>query len=214
MQTNYNQEEIDSYAIELLVLRERANSGDLKIKLQYKKYQDFCMEKFKYLIDFRTSKYKTFSNYEDLQQDGFEALVCALNTYKASKGSFSWWCDQYIKTRISRAANKHSTIKYPIDKVSSKLKPHKVSKIPAVEDPAPSVCKKMQDVEEANVLKQAVKELPKESIELLNLIYGFGDITLHSIGEAAEELNYSKKECRNLLRRTKNKLKNKLGKME
>ena len=105
----------------------RTNSKDSHVdNLAYLKYRDFCAQSFDFLVEYKTRKYKTFSNYEDLKQDGRIALMLALKSYKPGKGDFIFWANQYIKTRLSREANRHSTIKIPIKKART-MKPFKVA---------------------------------------------------------------------------------------
>src|SRR5271154_6222260 len=104
-------------------------TGDAKIKTQLKQHEQICIEKFKYLITMKTGRYKTFSNYEDLNQEGFEALIKAMKTFKPNKGSFFAWAHNYIGTRISRSANLHTTIRFPL-KVAKANTPHKESVMP------------------------------------------------------------------------------------
>ena len=83
-------------------------------KLAFEKQQKICVEKFKYLITMKTNRYKKFSNYEDLNQDGYEALLKAMKNYNPDKGIFFYWAFKYINTRISRCANLHTAIRYPL----------------------------------------------------------------------------------------------------
>lgn len=84
-----NIEESQKLIETLLDLRKKAdntkNVSDIK---QYKQYEQICMNKFKYLILMKTHKYKKFTNYDDLVQDGLEALIKAIKTYNPTKGIF------------------------------------------------------------------------------------------------------------------------------
>ncbi len=98
--------EAQDLMIKLIDLRKRAKeAGDPKIISELKKHEKICMEKFRYLVTMKTGRYKAFNNYDDLNQEGFEALVKAMNNYNPKKGSFFWWAHKYIDTRISRSAN-------------------------------------------------------------------------------------------------------------
>lgn len=83
-------------------------------KSNLSKVENLAISKLDYLVKMKSSRYKKFANYEDLTQDGFEALIKGLKTYKANKGSIFWWLHKYIDTKISRSANQHSTIRFPI----------------------------------------------------------------------------------------------------
>lgn len=207
-----NQEEIDEYAKELIRLRDKfQKSKRIALKQKYLEYQRFCMEKFKYLVTIRVSKYRKFSNYKDLEQDGFEALILALRTYNPNKGSFTWWADKYISTRVSRAANTHSTIRFPLKK-AKEIKPFKTTSIPIIVDTRPDALESIQTSEEVNELRNAIQELPENHQKLIKLIYGFQGMEPHSIGDALKTLCLSRPQCLKLLEEAKHQLKEKLTK--
>src|SRR6202046_3279692 len=89
---------------EFVRLRKKAKSNP-KYKFELQKIENLCMEKFRYLVTMRTNRYKNFSNHEDLIQEGYEALLKAMNSYNPNKGNLFWWIHKYIDTRISRSAN-------------------------------------------------------------------------------------------------------------
>lgn len=208
---NYkNQEEIDEYAKILVALRDKAQkSKDPTLKKEYSEYQRFCMEKFRYLVNIRVSKYRKFSNFQDLEQDGYEALILALKTYDPSKGSFTWWADKYISTRISRAANTHSTIRFPLKK-AKELKPFKISTIPIIIDIQPNALENIQISEIIEHISKAIKELPEGHQKLISLIYGFQGMKPHSIGTVIKNLSISRPQCLKILEEAKFQLKEKL----
>lgn len=206
-----NQEEIDEFAKELIRLRDKSQKTKSKtLKQEYLEYQKFCMEKFKYMITMRVSKYRKFPNYKDLEQDGFEALILALRTYNPNKGSFTWWADKYISTRVSRAANAHSTIRFPLKK-ARELKPFKTSTIPIIVDMQPDALESIQTSETTDRVLKAISALPTDHQKLINLIYGFQGMKPHSIGDALKELSLSRPQCLRILEEAKTKLKEKLN---
>lgn len=145
-------EEIDAIALNYLAL--------LKNKAS-KEAQNECISKLKFLVSNHTRKYKQFSNYADLEQDGMEALLLALRTFKSSKGSFAWWANKYIKTRICRSANNHSTIRVPIKKAKDHV-PWKVDLSSISEED------QLVDCSENNCLKYELLLLIKQELESLN----------------------------------------------
>ena len=114
-------DEIDQYISKLYKMKQKLKKDNNLLK-DFESYQKFCIDKCRCLVANRVGKYKKFSNYEDLEQDGYEALVLALRTYNPKKGSFTWWADKYISTRIARCANTHSTIRFPLKK-AREIKP-------------------------------------------------------------------------------------------
>ena len=104
-------------------------SNDPQLVKEFAKHDRVCVEKFRYLVTMKTGRYKAFSNYDDLNQEGHEALIKAMKTFKPNKGSFFAWAHNYIGTRISRSANLHTTIRFPL-KVAKANTPHKESIMP------------------------------------------------------------------------------------
>jgi RNA polymerase sigma factor (sigma-70 family) len=138
-------------------------------------HENECMEKFKYLVTMKTSRYKQFSNYEDLNQEGMLALVKAMQTYDIStNASFFWWAHKYIDTRISRSANQHSTIRYPL-KIAKNQIPHKESKMPNVVEKKNIPDLQLEKYESHYTLEKALAKLPVDKKELLEMYYGFND---------------------------------------
>src|ERR1700690_2536210 len=120
--------EAQDLMIKLIDLRSKVKE-DASLGAEIRAHEKICIEKFKYLVTMKTGRYKIFNNYEDLNQEGYEALIKAMKNYNPKKGSFFWWAHRYIDTRISRSANLHTTIRYPL-KVAKNNAPHKESVMP------------------------------------------------------------------------------------
>lgn len=209
-----DQKEMDLIATEYINLRNKIKNNSNKILLkEFKEYQNFCITKCKSLVLSKVGKYQKFSNYKDLEQDGFEALILALKTYDPSKGSFSWWANKYIHTRVSRSANTHSTIRFPLKK-AKEIKPFKVSTIPILIDVQPNPAEHLEITQQSLYIKSAIKELPETHQKLINVIYGFHGSKPHSINKAIKLLNIPRSECFQILEEAKIKIKNKLINME
>ncbi len=143
-------------------------------KQEFKDCQNKCIDAIKPLILSRVGKYRKFSNYEDLKQDGFEAVLLALETYDPDKGSFFWWADHYIKTRISRAANLHSAIRVPLKKAKDRM-PHKETNMPILVNFSFNPYKKTEEREDTVDIAEAIKFLPIQHKQLVELTFGFND---------------------------------------
>lgn len=194
------QEEINVCASKLIQLRDSSDP------ISYQKYLKFCIEKFKPLVAIRTNRYRRFSNYPDLQQDGFEALMLALKTYRPEKGTFTWWADKYISTRISRAANTHTAVRIPLKK-TKEIKPFKLSIIPIMVDSSKNAIEILEDSEISDKLEQAIQGLTPEHQKVLKLVYGLQGIKPHSIDDTVKMLSIPRNQCVRILKETKNKLK-------
>jgi RNA polymerase sigma factor (sigma-70 family) len=123
------QEEAKELMDKLLALRaEDPNSK------AYKRQERLCMEKFSYIVNMKTAPYKSYSNYEDLGQEGLVALSRGLTTYTSERGSsmkngatsIFWWLNHYVGTKVSRRASLHTTIRFPLSKAKA-LEPRRES---------------------------------------------------------------------------------------
>ncbi len=201
------QDEINNIASIFVEARQKLGQvKSIKEKQECEQQQKICLEQLKFLILNKTKRYKKFFNYDDLEQDGFEALILALKTYDPQKGCFSWWADKYISTRISRAANTHSTIRFPLKK-TKEVRPYKISIIPTMTDLAPSAQESLENFEKFIKVMEAIKQLPEIHQKILSMIYGFNGISPQSLDSVTKELLLSKSQVSKLLREARTKLK-------
>jgi len=199
----------------MVILRRKclkSKSDNLKKELDI--IQSECVKELEYLVEARTRRYKGFANYEDLRQDGRIALYRALQTYKPEKGDFFWWSNKYIKTKISREANRHSTIKIPL-KHAKQVQPYKVSQLPIIIDAGPSALEHIAKDEAVTLIRSAVEKLPEDQRKVITLHYelsGGSDNRrdLYSIGKICDRLNISRMSCVKLLTEAKKTLKREL----
>ena len=206
-------EEIDEVAIKFLELQEKAKNGDNSDQLRFNAYKNICAQRFKSLVSHHTKKYRRFSNHVDLEQDGFEALINALGTFKPEKGSFAWWANRYIKTRVQRKANAHSTIKFPIKK-AKEVKPYKVSTMPIRIDTGLTPLEEAERAESYKHIKRAMGNLTKEQRMVINMKYGFNGIRERPVGKIIEDLSISRQQYSKLLSEAENQIKKHLLRAE
>ena len=179
----------------LVDLRAQAkDSTDPKILTQLKRHEQVCIENFRYLITMKTGRYKAFSNYEDLNQEGFEALIKAMKTYNPKKGSFFAWAHNYIGTRISRSANLHTTIRFPL-KVAKANTPHKESVMPTMVEERYCPDKELEDVQTTQAVQGAISVLSDSQKEVINLAFGFDSDKPMSINKICKKLGISRLSC-------------------
>ncbi len=170
------------------------DSNDAKTVSELKRHEQICIEKFKYLVTMKTGRYKAFSNYEDLNQEGFEALVKAMKTFNPKKGSFFAWAHNYIGTRISRSANLHTTIRFPL-KVAKANTPHKESVMPVMIEERYCPDKEVENTQITQAVHNVLFSLTKEQQEIINLAYGFDGDKPMSINKICKKLNISRLNC-------------------
>lgn len=188
-------EEAQDLINNLLVLKAKAKETNDKIDiLKHKRHENLCVDKFKYLITMRTGKYKSFSNYDDLNQEGMEALVKAIKTYNPKKGNWFWWAHKYIDTRISRSANLHTTIRYPL-KIAKANTPHKEAIMPLLIEERYCPDKQYESMQLYNSLETATNLLSKDQKKIIDMAFGFNGDKPLSINKICKKLNISRVNC-------------------
>lgn len=189
------EEQAQNLMIKFIRLREEVKvSSDPKLISEFKKHEQTCIEQFKYLVTMKTGRYKAFGNYEDLNQEGYEALCKAMVNYNPTKGSFFWWAHKYIDTRISRSANLHTTIRFPL-KVAKENTPHKESVLPTLIEERYCPDKELEESQLMHSIEEAMSSLTEEQKTIINLAYGFdGDKPL-SINKICKKLSISRLSC-------------------
>ena len=211
MNNDKKTEEINSLLDKLVSLRKRCKkSKSKKLHKQFNDMQDICARKLDYLVEARTRKYKSFANYEDLRQDGRLALHLALQSYEPDKGNFFWWANKYIKTKISREANRHSTIKIPL-KHTRHITPYKVSQLPVIIDNAPTAFDNVNSKEISHIIRSAVSRLPNDQRRVIELHYEMNNPKdSNSIGKICDTLKINRANCVSLLNQAKESLRQEL----
>jgi len=202
-------ERINEIAKEFLILKKKTESGEKKDIINYKNYQNYCAEQLAPLVKIKTNKYKKFSNYPDLLQDGFEALMLAFETYNPKKGDFAWWAMKYIGTKVSRAANTHSTIRIPLKKAKD-LQPYKISIIPVQIDKGATPAEEIEHNELSSYIKDALAELSEKQKRAIMMYYEFIGTRINSISDISKELKISRPTCVKLISEAEKVLKSKL----
>lgn len=195
------EDEANKILNELIRLRKKSKK-DPSAQVAYHNYEQLCSQKFDYLVTSKLYKYRSFANYEDLKQDGRMALLLALRNFDPKKGSFFWWANQYINTKVKREANRHSTIKIPI-KQTKEYQPYKVSQLPVLIDSAPDALQTIENTELKEKVQQAISRLPDDQRKILEL----NGIKSYSISQIARELNIARPDCTKLLNEAKKNLK-------
>lgn len=217
-----NKEEKDKKVKELLarlvdLRRKCALSNDKSTRREFELVQAECAKELDYLVEGRARRYRGFSNYDDLCQDGRLALYLALQSYEPEKGDFYWWANKYIKTKISREANRHSTIKIPLKHTKTVL-PYKVSQLPVIVDGNPSACESMEKDQTSSIVRSAVGKLPEDQRRVVELHYemaGHGHRKEeYSIGKICDKLNITRLSCVRLLNKAQEALRQDLLELE
>ena len=166
-------------------------SNDVNDQTQLLNHQKECIEKFKYLVTMKTNRYKMFNNYEDLNQEGLEALVKAMNTFNPKFGNFFSWAFQYINTRISRSANLHTTIRIPL-KIASTLPPFKEAEMPVQIENKNCPDKKLETCQENFAIKETLTLVSDQQKEIITAVYGLDGEKPMSVNKVCKKFNISR----------------------
>lgn len=188
-------------------LREKAfKSKSKRLRAKYERAHSECVNKFRYLVDMKTLKYKRFSNYEDLRQEGMLGLTLALRSYDGKKGDFFWWAHKYIDTRISRAANRHSTIVIPMHQAKD-MQPYKMPMMPTLVDLGVDGLQHVENLEKNKKIRAAINMLSADQKKAVELMYGLNGIKPHSLNTIAKAINKPREECIRLVEEARKILK-------
>lgn len=199
--TFQDQDYFDKLALDYLETNDKirfANSEAEKIKLEASLKE--ILISLKSLIYMRCSRYKKFSNFDDLVQDGYEALLMAFKTYRPGKSAFTWWSNKYIATKIARSASKHNLIKIPIAKAKN-------MKMVRADTISSSVDENQSEIllENSILIKKIsniLNKMPLEDQEIFKYVY---ENNKNKTDQVINNTNFTKKE---LTRRYRKILKN------
>jgi RNA polymerase sigma factor (sigma-70 family) len=192
-------EEAQELMITFIQLRDASNKTKAERDIEvFRNHENLCIEKFSYLVSMRTRRYRSFPNYEDLNQEGFEMLLRAMNNYNPKKGNFFWWAHKYIDTRIARSANTHTVIRYPL-KFARIHTPHRETKLPIMSENKNIPDKLTEHAEVANIIQDAMGELNNEQKQVVQLAFGFNGDKPMSVSGICRKLNVSRFHCMKII---------------
>lgn len=177
-----------------VVLRNKTKSKNIQDIQAFKAHERICIEKFQYLVAMRTEKYRGFHNYDDLNQEGYEALIKAMKNYDIKRGNFFWWAHKYISTRISRSANLHTTIRYPL-KYAKTNPPHREAILPLLIEYRFCPDKDLDNVEIAKIISDAMLHLNRQQRKVMKLIFGLTGDKPYSVNKICKTMNISRMRC-------------------
>lgn len=175
------------------------SSKEAKLISEFKTHENLCIQKFKHLVLMKTSRYKNFNNYEDLNQEGLEAILQAMNSYDPKKGgNIFWWMHKYIDTRIARCANLHTTIRFPL-KYAKQVAPHRESALPLLIDQVFGPHDLLEQSEALKVVKKNFVHLSTNQQRVVQMLFGMDGENPQSISKVCRQLRMSRPTCVKLL---------------
>lgn len=175
----------------------RTTAKESKLPEDIKKFRDYetmCIEKFSYIITMKTAKYKSFANYDDLNQEGYEALVKGMKNYNPKKGNIFWWLHRYTATKISRAANFHTTIRYPM-KIAKETTPHKETIMPLLIDNIHRPDTENELDQQIGMMQNSMTHLSDNQKEIVALAYGLTGNKPMSINRICRKFSLTRAAC-------------------
>jgi len=205
-----NEKQANELINKFIDLREKAKTlKDPQVIEEFKRHERLCIDSFKYLVTMKTGRYKNFCNYDDLNQEGLEALIMAMDNYNPNKGSFFWWAHKYIDTRISRSANVHTTIRYPL-KFTKTHVPHKETTMPVILDNNNVPDKQYEKAEFKNNMDIAWEMLSAEQKQVVTLAFGLDDEKPLPINKICKRLEIQPAKCLKIIKQSLKVMKNKI----
>jgi RNA polymerase sigma factor (sigma-70 family) len=184
---------------EFIKLRASAKEGTTEAVTKFQRFERLCIEKFSYLVTMKTNRYRGFSNYEDLNQEGFVALLNAMKNYSPKKGLWFYWAHYYIGTRISRQASLHTAIRYPL-KVAKEIIPHRESQLPLLIEERFCPDKDVEELQTSIAIQTGLGALNEEQKTAVSLAFGFDGGDPLSVSKICKKLNISRTHCIRLLK--------------
>jgi RNA polymerase sigma factor (sigma-70 family) len=193
-------EEANSLIGKLLKLKSKAKkTGDKEDIRRFKEYEQVCVDKFKYIVLSKTQRYRNFSNYEDLTQEGLMALLSALHSFNPKrKSNIFWWIHRYTDTRIARCANLHTTIRFPL-KYAKHTAPHRESALPLMVDQVSGPHDILEQSEALKTIKKNFVHLSPNQQKVVSMLYGIDGEAPSSISKVCQQLRMSRPTCVKLL---------------
>jgi len=168
------QMEVNGILLDKLISLKKAKdcTGSKQDEMKYNKCFEEALRKFDYIVELHASKYRKFSNYKDLSQEGKMGLMIALMKFdpKRSKNFFKV-ANWYIKTRIKRAANKHDVMKVPLNSPKEKILT-RICDVPIMVD---KDCRQDEVIEKIQFLehiRSSIDHLTEEQAHVICLYYG------------------------------------------
>ena len=166
--------------IELRNIKETTKNK--KDKTIYDNYLRMVFDKFSYMVDIHTKKYKKYVNYEDLQQEGNLGLYIALNNFSPIRSkNFFRLVHWYISTRIRRMANKHDVMHMPAKKTGLYTHLNRVNEIPDAIDESQDPHEILESNRISEDVKNAISKLPSLEKRIVSLYFGIDEKKNHSI---------------------------------
>jgi RNA polymerase sigma factor (sigma-70 family) len=165
-----SEKEAQDLIFDLKDLKEKSKK-DPSLVRKLRVHESVCVAKLKYLITMKLGKYKNFNNYEDLYQEGCEALLKGIKTYDSSRGSIFWWLHKYIDTRISRSANLHTAIRYPL-KVAKEQTPHKEYVMPNLVEERNCPHLQLESMQYKQIIDQGMNNLSDRQKAIITMAFG------------------------------------------
>ena len=164
-------EDVIEILVKLSELREQQEK-DIKIKKEYETLFNNAINKFSYIVNIHSKRYKKFPNYQDLVQEGYIGLILAFNNFDVSRSkNFYKIANWYVKTRIKRAANKHEVFHVPMG-IAKDTPPNRMSELPIIVETSPSACESIENEEASVKIKEIIMEMSPTWRKVICKFYG------------------------------------------
>jgi RNA polymerase sigma factor (sigma-70 family) len=177
--------------IELRNIKDKTKSK--KDKIIYDNYLRIVFDKFSYIIDVHTNKYKKYANYQDLRQEGALGLFIALNRFdpNRSKNVFKLM-NWYISTRIRRSAHKHDVIRFTLKQSKDNQHLNRVETMPVIIDEAKNPHENLESNIIAKDVRNAIFKLSDIEKNIVNMYFGIDKTKKNTISNICNQTKMSR----------------------
>jgi len=183
---------------ELISLREKKDLSKLD-NLRYNQCFAKALNKFSYIVTIHTNKYKRYSNYDDLRQEGLIGLCIALNKFDPQRShNFFRLVNWYVKTRCARSANKYDVINVPMN-IAKESAMNRVAELPVIVDPKISQVQEMEKDQIISNINLALEYLNDIQKFVVCSYYGINHNGAESISSIAKQINTSRANVEKIL---------------
>lgn len=189
---------------ELIRLRKiKDETKQKKDQTNYDKYFVVALNKFSYIVDLHTNRYKKFANYKDLHEEGMIGLIVALNNFNPERSkNFFRIANWYIKTRVKRCANKFDVINVPMN-IARESAMKRVADFPVIMDDGMIPDEEVDRIQVIKNIQSALNHLSDMHAQVVCLYYGINrngqSYKKQSIASIAKEMNLSRANVEQLL---------------
>lgn len=159
-----------------------------------KRIHDAIVEKLAFLVYSQTKQYRSFSNYEDLVQEGFIGLVNAVQKFNpVLYDNFFGYADQWIRHSVKRAASRFDVVYNPNKTRVIYSEPDE-----SEEDPGEGPETILFIKERQACIERVLQDFSEREREIVNRIFGLSGQRAQTLREIGPQFNLTHERVRQI----------------